>query len=647
MSRRGAKRERGVALLALVALISLAATWFLVRQLNDGSGGIEAARKQRTAEVLAEAKRALMGYVAHQAAISGENNPGAFPCPEAPGGYDSITGADGRTQTPSCNPLPAVGRFPWRTIGTDKLVDAYGEPLWYVVASGWSKPSSTGNTVINSNCTDSVSAMTCWSGQLTVDGQANAAVALIIAPGPAMKVGASAGCTAVNQARPVTGNPDRANWLECENATNPADASFVTTGPSGSFNDQVITITAAEILPLVEAAIADRFEREFAPQLKTASAVWSTPAAEVLPYAVPFGNPTTSPTNKFQGASGTAVGMFPGSYAFAESECDCLTTGQGTAPCVCKLNSQGQRSLEPCDTADPRCDRSFVTWRSSASCGASVTPCTTVAAVAASSDITVQAYACTVSGSPALLTCTIDGSANPFDVLFGNTALRVNVSAVASNAAMALRKPMTVGATSRAPQVGGIDTSYQNSPFGYTVTAGALNADGSATVVINGYFSSGSGSVLAVLGALTCNQLLFGFIPVSTCYRYTMTIPMALVQDHPVVAIDDSTYNWFYRNKWHEVSLYAVAPGFLRSGAGSCVTSSTCLQVSNHASDGKIRGLMAIGGRKLGAQVRPATALSDLFEGANADGASPFEVRSATLLPNQGFNDRFAVIDSN
>ena len=75
------KRERGAALLAMLAVIMLAASWFLVSQLNAESGGIDAARKNRNAVVLTRAKQALIGYVAHQAAVSGENNPGAFPPP--------------------------------------------------------------------------------------------------------------------------------------------------------------------------------------------------------------------------------------------------------------------------------------------------------------------------------------------------------------------------------------------------------------------------------------------------------------------------------------------------------------------------------------------------------------------------------------
>lgn len=303
MSRRRARRaQRGAVLLIMLAVLGLGSTWFLVSALNAETGGIEAQRKKRNAEVLARAKHALIGYVAAQAIKAGENNPGAMPCPENPGDFDSTTGREGLVGT-SCG-TTTIGRFPWRTFGTEKLVDAAGEPLWYVVGPGWGVPSGS-NTVINSNSV----------GQLTVDGMANAAVALIIAPGPAFSAQASAGCTAWNQARPATGAPDWRNYLECENASSPADASFVTTGASGSFNDQVVVVTAAEVLPAIEAAIAKRIEREIVPMLSTiyadANAFGTSAANPAYPIPAAFANPATS---SYVGQAGLNQGLLPANY---------------------------------------------------------------------------------------------------------------------------------------------------------------------------------------------------------------------------------------------------------------------------------------------------------------------------------------------
>jgi hypothetical protein len=634
-------RQQGAALLLLLAVLTLGGTWYVISGLQAASGDFVAANRRYNAAVLAQAKRALMGYVAHQAAVSGENNPGAFLCPEAAANIG--TGNEGLAAG-NCT-LPAVGRLPWKTIGIEKLQDASGEPLWYVVANGWAKPSAAANTIINSNCTDSVSAMTCWSGQLTVDGRGNAAVALIIAPGKVMSVQASAGCTARNQARTTpspTINP--LDYLECYNT---ATSAFATNGPGTSFNDQGVTIKAAEVLPLIEGAIADRFHQEFGALMKTAYSGGIWPATSVLPFAVQLnGDATTSPRNKLQGASGVTGGLIPGSYAFAGA---CTCDAPDTPPCVCSVNSTGERSHELCNVADPRCDSAFVAWHVSSPCGAP--NCTSVSQTAGT---TLHSYTCTDSGSPTTLTCNINGWTTFGQWLSGNTGMTFNLDAVASNVGMSLRQINNPTASSRSPAITGIDTTYVTNPIGYSVTQGTLNNDGSATVRINARFASGSGTALGALSGITCT--FFG-IPL-LCYQYTVSVPIGVVADHPLVDATNTAYNWFFRNKWHEVSYYAIAAGIAPSGARSCTTSSTCLQVNytSSADSGKQRGILVIGGQKLSTldgagnpytQARPATQVKDLLDDINANGASPFELRSATLAPNRAFNDRFAVIDKN
>ena len=91
MKQVNRKRERGAALLALLAVIMLGASWLLVSKLNAESGLAQAAYKERNAAVLNRAKQALIGYVAAQAVKTAEPNPGALPCPEAAGYFDSTT----------------------------------------------------------------------------------------------------------------------------------------------------------------------------------------------------------------------------------------------------------------------------------------------------------------------------------------------------------------------------------------------------------------------------------------------------------------------------------------------------------------------------------------------------------------------------
>jgi hypothetical protein len=288
------RAQRGIALLGLLAVAVMVFAYVLTTRLNAASRFVGISRDHNAA-ALAQAKQALIGWTAINAAT--DNNPGRLPCPEAPGYFGDPT-QEG-IAAGSCT-LPAAGRLPWRTLGLEKLVDAAGEPLWYAVSNGWALSCGTCNTVINSDAV----------GQLSLDG--TSAVALIIAPGPAVAAQASAGCAAWVQNRPATGAPDVRNYLECDNAT-PADASFVSSAPNNNgFNDQVLRVTAADVMPALEAAIAERIQREIVPALKTvytSSNYSGIPASSPMyPYAVPFSNPGTS---DYQGASGTYQGLLP------------------------------------------------------------------------------------------------------------------------------------------------------------------------------------------------------------------------------------------------------------------------------------------------------------------------------------------------
>ncbi len=128
---------------------------------------------------------------------------------------------------------------------------------------------------------------------------------------------------------------------------------------------------------------------------------------------------------------------------------------------------------------------------------------------------------------------------------------------------------------------------------------------------------------------------------------------MAVVADHPVIDPTSANYNWFFRNRWPEVAYYALAPGIAPSGARSCTTGTTCLQLTYNPTSGAQRAIVVLGGAKLLTQTRPAAAKTDLLEGVNAAAdvnnplTLPFALRSPPLTINRGFNDRAGVIDSN
>ncbi len=557
----------------MLAVLILGAAWWAVTALSTPVDRT-ASERVHNARILQEAKSALIGYVAHRAAMTTENDPGRLPCPEAAG---NIGTTNEGIAAGNCT-LPAIGRLPWRTLGLDKWRDIAGEPLWYVVSPGWAKPNAATNTVINSNSV----------GNLTLDATADV-VALIIAPGRPLQVSASPGCTARVQRR-TTPSPaiDFRDYLECENASSPINAAFVSTGPADSYNDQVLAVTGAEMLPGIEAAVASRFERQFAPQLRTVYSGGDWPASPALPFAAPFGNPATS---DFKGAAATFGGLLP--LSFSET-----TPGSGLG----------------CDTLatpGPRCDPTFVSWTGATISGAAVYSgnCTTTATT---------------------VDCTYYRRCVPVLLLFcaGGGTTTFTLTATAANVGMTLRQLNNAV----------VMTNVNAAP---RTSSGILQADGSATITLN---AQAPGTAGAGLGGILGNSLC-GLLGGLACKEESLSVPIGLLADHPVLDPTDATYNWFFRNNWHRVSYYAVAPDIAPSGPRAC--GANCLTVNFRNPGAGQRGLIVIAGRNLSGRnwPDPATVASDWLEGTNPDGDVTYAVRDPTKMIRRTFNDRIAIID--
>ena len=402
--------QRGVILFALLAAFAVMAAVLLASAL--GASGSRAGQRMRNAAVLSHAKQALVGYVAERAVQPEENDPGRLPCPEAAG----YVGTPREGIAAGSCALPAVGRLPWRTLGLDKLTDAAGEPLWYVVSPGWALPTTRSMLSINSDT----------RGRLVVAGRAQSAVALIIAPGAPLDVRATAHCRARLQSRGAATLNYR-DYLECENASSPLDETFVATGPSESFNDQLLPVTAGDLLPLLEAAIEVRIGREIAPALRAAygGPEWG-PAALRIPYAAPFGNPGLS---GYRGAAGVHQGLLP----FSRSH--------------------------DCDPAqDPRCAPGFVDW-----------------------DRTSPPQVTKTGGAGSIRSANCGYTADSAAYCWGEYRggpLRLSMTAPMRNVAMALRRidPGQARAYSSDP---GASSGAQPSPAS---VSGTFAADGSALI---------------------------------------------------------------------------------------------------------------------------------------------------------------------
>ena len=599
--RLGVRRlQRGAALLVLLAVLVLGASWFLVSRLDALSAGIfTPSNRNHNALVLSQAKQALIGYVAMNAAQSGENNPGRFPCPEGAALVGTSTEGIsapyvGPPNAPTC---ATVGRLPWRTLGLDKLVDSSAEPLWYVVSPGWQLVTSTTTLLINSNTI----------GQLNVDGQANAAVALIIAPGAAMNVLASAGCTARNQARSAPSPAiDARDYIECFNT---GTSTFATTGATTSFDDQVVRITVADVMPAIEAAIASRVEREIAPLLKGVYATnsWGANVSAgnpVYPFAAPFADPSLTasyPGNSASCAGGVCKGLLPVTFSNAPGT---------STPCTPSVGS-------PCDPA-------FVRWVGAPAPvftrtgGATLRSPATCSVLAASVDCTIAASG-PLLGLPAPMTFTLAATAN--------------------NVGMAMRKFDTTVAMT------GIDPAGRSIVVPPTVPSTAMAFDGSVRVILGGSIPISGGNLISdVLCAL------LGL----ACYQVNISMPIALLADHPVLNSADPTTGWFMRNEWYRVLYYAAAqtttPAALPA-APACTAGTNCVTVSNLTPlpNNNKRAILILTGRSINGTARPSGTLADYLEFGNATGAYERQPVSTAVAPalKKPFNDRIVVVDIN
>ena len=614
-SLNSARAQRGAALLGLLAVAVMVFGYVLVSRLNAASQFV-AANRDANARVLAQAKKALIGWMALNAA-SNDTNPGRLPCPEAPAYYGDPT-QEG-IAAGNCT-LPAVGRLPWRTLGLEKLVDAAGEPLWYIVSPGWALPSAGATLTINS---DTV-------GQLYLDG--NPAVALVIAPGPAIIAQAGPGCAAWTQTRPVTGPPDMQNYFECENVG--VGTAYVGSRPGQTFNDQLLPISSADLMPALEAAIADRIQRQIAPAIKGAaytSTTYSGLAASqpLYPYPVPFSNPSTS-NYRITGIPGYP---YPNSgYPYYYDAPWPRPASLGNPAYANTSNPQG---LLPFNQIGSSCT--------------SPPPCTTLPITLPSTlrstlNGYIVSYSCSTSSTEILCTgqyheddTTPTNNVRPeMAVTFDNfvAGFRALVSSPVSQTLVEARDDGSTGAWTTVAativQVR-INDGYTTLPDGYTPPPGSMTVRFRATLP---------------------NIDAMGW---GTTADFRMRLYRAVVTDHPVVNRNDATTGWFVRNQWYRSTYYAVAQpntaDWLPS-IGCSAASGNCIRF-NDSGNYNIRALLVLAGRSLPTQgVRPTSSALDYVENQNGDNGTLYEQRlprmSRTAMTSPFYapwNDRVILVD--
>ncbi len=234
------KKQQGLALLILVAMLAGAVATFGVKALNHSND--QTARDKITQAALAYAKDALIGYAitygdTHQAQVHGY-----LPCP------DQANGNPEGSAEPACGSqdVSQLGRLPWRTLDIGVLRGADSECLWYAVSGNYKNNPKTGLMNWDTN------------GQFRIydsDGTLltpadNQAVAVIFSPGMA-----SSGQNRSGSAATVCGgNYTASNYLDTAGGFNNALVSGIASaisqfrmGDHTLTGDRMVFITRQDI----------------------------------------------------------------------------------------------------------------------------------------------------------------------------------------------------------------------------------------------------------------------------------------------------------------------------------------------------------------------------------------------------------------
>jgi hypothetical protein len=629
-------RERGIALVLVLALVTMGALFMLVNQLKRAAHRID--RDLVTTSALAEAKQALIGYAARDRRLrpltptnatppyystatiaaygtSGLNveqndRPGSLPCPAAD--EDGIAlPADACASWSTAGGggwKNRVGWLPWRTLGIPPLRDADGNLLWYAVSdsfrNGSDNQASPRPLVINSDTphwTNTDPTAPYAFRPLTVQGTvpATAVVAVVIAPGQPLSGQDRAGARFSVRSWLEGGN----NYLDNDVGA-ASDDVFEMQLTSPTFNDTLASLTAAELFSVVENAVALRAQRTIVPLVQDYYTDWSA-----LPYPATFDADRCRPAPPpclypdFIGSVPgtlpvTSVSVIAGQLPLPRT--DDVTWGAIT---IKQLVNPADSDFDP---AIHEADTSIPLWQGPyyghvvRFSGSSTSACTPSV----------------VANAADPLNCTVYYTGRPW----------VKISGAIPIGARGLVKTQL---------------NYV-SPTPVTDTlSGTAAQDGSTTMIYVARLTNFTGGTSTVI---------------STALQFEAV---------PTITLDSPSGNtaWFVRNEWYRLMQYAVAPGAApgkpTSGPGAianCTSGATATCLRARHANGTVefsRAVLVLAGAKSykagsAAQLRQddagavTTDPANYFEAGNLSADLQYEEQRRASQPATAFNDRLA-----
>lgn len=214
--------ERGFILIALIALLAMGGLYFLISNLTPEA--IASRQQAKTNAALVQAREALIGYaVRFREYQMSTGNPdiiyGYLPLPDLGSSRNNNAGCteegcDAANFAGNAPNITAIGRFPWRMLGTGPLRDSHGECLWYAV-SGSHQRIQRGNPM-NWDSLSQLDAVIA-NGTAAMTSAINSAhdrpIAVIFSAGPPLS-GQDRGASATDTVTECGGNYAVGNYLD-------------------------------------------------------------------------------------------------------------------------------------------------------------------------------------------------------------------------------------------------------------------------------------------------------------------------------------------------------------------------------------------------------------------------------------------------
>jgi hypothetical protein len=314
-------RERGIALLALLALVGLGAAIALLAMANPLPG--ELRREEVTRKALAKAKEALIAYATTYGDEHPGEVPGYLPCPDL--GAAGIGGEGGAEASCGAANTTIIGRLPWKTLGIEPLRDGYGECLWYAVSGTFKNNPKT--ELMNWDTLGQIEVYASDGISLIAGSQPeDRAAAVIFAPGVALGQDRQDDDPGTPQ-RPVCSEDYTvARFLEASgaysnavaNGTAGAVSRFIAAEKADGFNDRLLFLTPAEIFAGVQK------RSDFAPKLAglaqtaaqcltqyVAANTFYAPGDRRFPWTAPAGLTAYTADGYYDDAANSLSGRYP------------------------------------------------------------------------------------------------------------------------------------------------------------------------------------------------------------------------------------------------------------------------------------------------------------------------------------------------